>query len=216
MFIGHYAAAPIGAAKGQIKLWHGFLAVQLVDFAWAIFILLGVEKARIVPGLTEASPLDLHFMPYTHSLLFTLIWAVLGAVAFKVLTKAQNWTGALIFATLVCSHWLGDVIVHIPDMTWWPGSEKIGFGLWNTVAISLPLELGITGLALAYYLRLTKPVGARARFWMISFIAVLVALQLFSNFGPPPNTIQEAAISAFVAFSVLVFLAARFERTRQV
>jgi len=155
MFIGHYAAAPIGAATGKIKLWHGFIAVQLVDFAWAIFILLGIEKARVVPGFTEANPLDLHFTPYTHSLLFSFIWAAIGMIAFKLLTRAKDWTGALIFGTLVLSHWIADVIVHIPDMTLWPGSVKIGFGLWQHVEISFPLEIGLTVLAFAYYLMKT-------------------------------------------------------------
>jgi len=216
MFIGHYAAAPIGAATGKIKLWHGFIAVQLVDFAWAIFILLGIEKARVVPGFTEANPLDLHFTPYTHSLLFSFIWAAIGMIAFKLLTRAKDWTGALIFGALVLSHWIADVIVHIPDMTLWPGSVKIGFGLWQHVEISFPLEIGLTVLAFAYYLMKTQVSGPRAKLWTGLFIGFLILMQVFSNFGPAPNSIQELAISAFVGFSLLAFLAARFERSRVV
>lgn len=214
MFIGHYAVAPLGAASGKIKLWHGFVAVQLVDFAWAIFILLGIEKARVVPGFTEASPLDLHFMPYTHSLLFSLIWAIIGAVAFKVLTKAKDWTGALIFGALVLSHWFADVIVHVADLPLWPGSSKFGFGLWRDVSLSLTLELIIVLVGMFYYIRNTRPSGPRAQVWIALFLSGLVVLQLYSNFGPAPGSIQEMAISALVGFTILAFLASRFERSR--
>jgi len=214
MFIGHYAVAPIGAATGKIKLWHGFIAVQLVDFAWAIFILLGIEKARIVPGFTEANPLDLHFVPYTHSLLFSFIWAIIGAVGFKILTKAKDWTGALIFGGLVLTHWIEDVIVHVPDMTFWPGSQKIGLGLWRNLAVSLPLELIIFTLGMVYYISKTKPVGLRSRFWIAVFMGVLILMQFYTHFGPIPGSINEVAISALLGFTLLAFLAARFERSR--
>ena len=69
MFVGHYGPALVGAAaKKTIPLWVLFLAVQLLDVFWSIFVLLGIEKVRIVPGITVANPLDLYYMPYTHSL----------------------------------------------------------------------------------------------------------------------------------------------------
>jgi len=219
MFIGHYALAPLAAApvfalKGEFKLWHGFLAVQLVDFVWAVFILLGLEKARVVEGFTQANALDLHFMPYTHSLLFTAFWALLGALGFKILSGSKSWRGSVLFAILVMSHWVGDVLVHVPDMTFWPGSVKVGFGLWNTLALSLPLELGLTFAAFVYYIKKTEPKSPRATLWASAFLGFLVILQLYSNFGPTPKSMHEVAISALLAFSCLVFCAARFETTR--
>ena len=53
MFIGHYGPSFAGkVAKPAIPLWILFLAVQLVDIAWSILVLLGIEKLRIVPGFT--------------------------------------------------------------------------------------------------------------------------------------------------------------------
>ena len=132
MFIGHYALAPIAAATGQVKLWQAFVAVQFVDFIWAGFILTGVESARIVPGFTQASPFDLYHMPFTHSLLAAAIWALVAAIIFKAVTKATNWGGSLWIAALVFSHWLGDLLVHIPDLLIFSGADKVGFGLWKT------------------------------------------------------------------------------------
>ena len=215
MFIGHYALAPIAAATGQVKLWQAFVAVQFVDFIWAGFILTGVESARIVPGFTQASPFDLYHMPFTHSLLAAAIWALVAAIIFKAVTKAANWGGSLWIAALVFSHWLGDLLVHIPDLLIFPGADKVGFGLWKTVWISFPLELAITLGAMIYFIRKTASSSQRHKLWIGLFFAVLVILQVFSNFGPPPASIQEAAITALIAFSALAFLAGRFERTRR-
>ena len=60
MFIGHYGISFI--AKGMeksIPLWLLFIAVQFVDVLWAIFVYAGIEKVRIVPGITATNPLDL-------------------------------------------------------------------------------------------------------------------------------------------------------------
>src|SRR2546427_7402883 len=69
MFVGHYGIS--FAAKRldkTIPLWALFLAVQLLDVGWGILVPLGVEKVRIVPGITASNPLDLYYMPFTHSL----------------------------------------------------------------------------------------------------------------------------------------------------
>lgn len=74
MFIGHYGAGlAVKAADRSIPLWLLFLAVQLVDVAWAVLVILGIEKVRIVPGITATNPLDLYYMPYTHSLVAALL-----------------------------------------------------------------------------------------------------------------------------------------------
>jgi hypothetical protein len=49
MFVGHYGVS--FAAKRvapMIPLWALFIAVQLLDVFWAPFVLLGIEKVRIV------------------------------------------------------------------------------------------------------------------------------------------------------------------------
>ena len=54
MIAGHYSAAL--AAKRlapTVALWHLFVAVQLIDILFSAFVLLGLEKLRIVPGITR-------------------------------------------------------------------------------------------------------------------------------------------------------------------
>ena len=91
MFVGHYG--PGLAAKAldkKIPLWLLFLSVQLVDIAWAILVLLGVEKVRIVPGFTAASPLDLYYFPYTHSLVAALLWSLAGVLIYRYASRQKK------------------------------------------------------------------------------------------------------------------------------
>jgi hypothetical protein len=49
MFVGHYGPSfAIKSFRPAIPLWLLFIAVQLVDVAWAVLVLLGVEKVRIL------------------------------------------------------------------------------------------------------------------------------------------------------------------------
>src|SRR2546425_7438381 len=82
MFVGHYGVSfAAGKSAPSVPLWVLFVAVQLLDFVWAPLVLLGIEKVRIVPGITATNPLDLYYMPYTHSLVAALLWSG-GASAF--------------------------------------------------------------------------------------------------------------------------------------
>jgi hypothetical protein len=50
MFVGHYGVSfATKSVEKTLPLWLLFVAVQIVDVLWTIFILLGIEKARIVP-----------------------------------------------------------------------------------------------------------------------------------------------------------------------
>ena len=85
MFVGHYGPSfAIKSVRRGIPLWLLFVAVQLLDFGWAVLVLLGVEKVRIVPGITASNPLDLYYMPYTHglpgSLAFSLAFGAIVAL----------------------------------------------------------------------------------------------------------------------------------------
>ena len=82
MFVGHYGFA-FGAkpAAPFLPLWVYFLAVQWLDVVWSAFVLLGIEKLRVVPGITEANAYDLYYMQYTHSLPGALALSLLfGAI----------------------------------------------------------------------------------------------------------------------------------------
>jgi len=68
MFVGHYGPSfAIRVVRPAVPLSLLFVAAQLVDAAWDLLVLAGIERVRMVPGITAGSPLDLYYMPYTHS-----------------------------------------------------------------------------------------------------------------------------------------------------
>lgn len=213
MFVGHYFPAAIGAAGQRIKLWHGFVAVQLVDFLWAVFVLLGLEKLVITENFTAANHFDLTYMPYSHSLGMNIIWAALAAFGYKTVFKS-GWGAALIIGGLVLSHWLLDFLVHVPDLPLWFGTDSYGLGLWNIFPLSFYLETGLITVSLFVYIWMTRPMNLWGKAAPIVLLVVLLSLQIVANFGPPAGSAAEAALTALAAFSLLTFIAAQLDRSR--
>jgi hypothetical protein len=91
LFTGHYSFSFAGKSADRcIPLWLLFIAVQFIDVLWSIFALLGIEKMRIVPGITASNALDLYYMPYTHSLFGVVCWSALAYVACQVGSKPSR------------------------------------------------------------------------------------------------------------------------------
>jgi hypothetical protein len=175
MFVGHYGPSfAIKAAQPAIPLWLLFIAVQLVDVVWSVLILFGIEKARIVPGITASNPFDLYYMPYTHSLVAALLWSVAAGVLCKVLPGLRRWSAAAWIGAAVFSHWVLDWWVHRPDLPLYDDTMKVGLGIWNVVG----------------------------RFGPPAFGVLMVALQTYVFFGPPPASTSEWAITALVSYVV--------------
>ncbi len=141
MFVGHYSASFLGkAAAPRVPLWVFLLAAQLVDVAWAIFILLGVERFHLDPSL-PSNPLVLEHMPYTHSLVATVAWALAAGAVVAVATRGDALRAAVATALVVCSHWVLDVLVHRPDMTLTGGEPRLGLALWNFPLLAFAVEI---------------------------------------------------------------------------
>ena len=216
MFVGHYGPSfAIKTLRPAIPLWLLFIAVQLVDVAWAVLILLGVEKVRIVPGITASNPLDLYYMPYTHSLVAAIFWSVAAAVFVWLLPRiatraAAVWVGAAVF-----SHWVLDLVVHRPDLPLYDDTMKVGLGLWNYPAVALALEGALLFGGMILYLRVTEPINAIGRVGLPVFGVAMVAIQSYIFFGPPPASPAAAAITALVSYVVFAALAEWLARQRR-
>jgi hypothetical protein len=194
MFIGHWAPAMVAATyKRAPSLPVLFVAAQLIDWAFFVFLMVGIEAMRVSPGISVMNPMDLYHMPYTHSLVGSALWAAaLGAV---ILVISHNRTAATIGALVVLSHWFLDLAVHVPDLTIAGSAPKLGFGLWNYPAIEMPLELVLTFGSLWFYARKAKPKTVP----LIALAAVLLALQSYNWFGPvePEVTIATSVLALF-------------------
>jgi len=213
MFIGHYGPAFGGkAALRQIPLWVLFIAVQWMDVVWSVFVLAGVEKVRIVPGLMQGSPLDLYYMPYTHGLAGALILsAILGGIV-AIFMRENKRAVFTVVAACVFSHWLLDLVVHKPDL-WIYDDVKLGFGLWRWIWISLPLELITLFVGAWFYVRYV-PARAYGNLVLWIFVALMTALEVYGAFGPAPGSPQAEAQTALLAYGVLALLAGLVDLTR--
>lgn len=209
MFVGHYG--PSFAAKGvrqSIPLWVLFIAVQLLDVFWSIFVLFGIEKVRIVPGITATNPLDLYYMPYTHSLIGAMLWSIGATIVYYLFRRADGWAPATLVGAAVFSHWVLDVLVHRLDMPLYDNSSKIGLGLWNYPVFAFVLEIVVLFSGMYFYMRMTKPVARGGGFGFVIFGFVMLAVQAYVFFGPPPASDKAAAITAL--FFYLVFAGAAY------
>jgi hypothetical protein len=193
MFIGHFG---VGFAAKRlapaVSLGTLFLAAQFIDLLWPTFLQLGIERVRIAPGITAATPLDFEHYPYTHSLAAVAVWAALFGSAYWLLRRDRR--AAWVVAALVVSHWLLDLIVHRPDLPLAPGGvTRVGLGLWSSVPLSLALEAAIFAAGVALYLRATRASDAIGR-WALSGLLVFLLLTHIGNlFGPPPPSVAALA-----------------------
>src|SRR5216683_3339833 len=213
MFVGHYGPSfAAKALKKSIPIWVLFVAVQLLDVFWSIFVLLGIEKVRIVPGITATNPLDLYYMPYTHSLDGALLWSVGAGIVYYLLRRKDGLAAAALVGGAVFSHWVLDVLVHRPDMPLYDDSAKIGLGLWNSPVFAFVLEIAV--LFGGMYLRSRKPVTPIGRYGMPIFGFAMLVLQAFLFFGPPPSSATGAAITALGSYFGLAGIAWWLEKKR--
>ena len=203
MLLGHYGVA-LAAKRVAPRTSLGTLAfsAQLLDELWPVLLLLGLERVRIVPGLMATNPLDFVSYPISHSLALALLWSAVVGVVY--LARRRYARGAWTVAALVASHWFLDVVMHRPDLPLWPGhSPKLGFGLWNSLAATLVVELALFGAGIATYLRATRARDAVGRWGLWAFVAFLLAIFLGGISGaPPPN---ERAI-AIVTLGLWLFV----------
>lgn len=216
MFVGHYAPVfALAATRRSPGLGAGFVAVQLVDIGFFSLSFFGIERWALNPALTGFMPIDLYYMPYTHSLVGSALWAAGAALVTAMVTPVgRRAIDALLVGLLVLSHWALDLIVHRHDLPLvHDGGEKLGFALWNHPAVVVPLELGLLLGSFALFMAATKPVGAAHRLpWVV--LGVLVAVQAINWFTPP--TADQVAFTALGlgAYLGLAVLAGWLDRTR--
>ncbi len=218
MFIGHYGVGlALKKADRNISLGVLFLAVQFVDILWTIFVLLGIEQVKIIPGITAANPLDFVYYPYSHSLAASFLWAGVIYLLFRLLpakSGSQKTKVAVIMAFAVSSHFLLDLLTHRPDLPLWFGNSiKVGLGLWNHTFLSYLLEGLIFLGGLWIYLKSTRGTSFSGKYGMTIFAAFLLILNLINLFGPPPP--NTTILALFGLFYYLLFAGIAFWLDRQ-
>lgn len=217
MFLGHYGVAfALKRVEPKLSLGTLFIAVQLPDLLWGIFVLLGWEHARIVPGYAAVSALEFLDYPISHSLLGMVIWGVVAAALYfswPTRDTTRHWQAAVLVGLAVLSHYPLDVLVHLPDLPLTGGdSAKLGLGLWNHPVATMAAELLVFGVGLAIY------VGRRSRRHpvrtgrLLIVVVVLVGAYLASLYGPLPPSMTAVAVSDIVFILAMGALAGWADR----
>ena len=197
MFIGHFAVA-FGAKRAAPELSLGtlFLAAELADLIWPTLVLAGIERFEIQPGITAVTPLDFVHYPYSHSLVALVAWGAALGIVYLMVRKGRAAAAALL-ASVVVSHWVLDVISHRPDMpVTLHGDERLGLGLWNSIAVTATVEGAIFAVCLWIYLRTTRPVDGTGRWALSALVVFLLVVYVLNLLGPPPPSIGAVAWSA--------------------
>ncbi len=102
----------------------------------------------------------------------------------------------------VLSHWILDFVVHRPDLPLYDNTAKVGLGLWDQPALAFGLEAALLLGAMAVFF-LGQPTRRTA---IIAFGVVMLAIQAYVFFGPPPASPAAAASTALVAYGVFALL----------
>ena len=208
MFIGHYG--PAFAAKAAVRavpLWMLFIAAQWVDFLWAGLVILGVEKVRLIENFLGVSPLDLYYMPYSHSLPSAVLLSLLAGVVAAFALKSYRAAVVFAVAATAFSHWLFDLIVHRDDLPLWFDEMKVGFGLWQYPFISVPTEIGLMLLGVWIYDR-AAPAPTRAgtiALWAFGFAMAALQVQntFFNKHPSSPEGFAQLSLFGYVMLTVL-------------
>jgi uncharacterized membrane protein YeiB len=217
VFLGHYGVAlALKRAEPKLSLGTLFVAVQMADLLWGIFLLLGWEQARIVPGHTAVTPLEFLSYPISHSLVGALAWSFVAAALYyswPTRDTSRHWQAAAIVGLAVLSHYPLDVLVHTPDLPLsGSSSTMLGFGLWNNPAATLIAEALVFGIGLAIYVTRGSnrhPVRLRR---MVVVVLLLVGTYAASLLGPLPPNMTAVAVSDIVFLLVIAALAAWADR----
>jgi hypothetical protein len=206
MFIGHFALGLAAKrAAPRISLGTLFAASQLPDLVWPVLVAAGVEQVRIVPDGAPFMHLEFVSYPYSHSLLFVVIWGLVFGGLYG--SRLHGVRAVTVVGLLVVSHWVLDWVTHRPDMPLYPGGELFGLGLWYSVPGTIAVEGALFAAGTLSYVRFTRPRDRAGRWGFATLVAILVVAYIASIVGGPPPSIDALWVGALAGMAIILLLA---------
>ncbi|MBL3529341.1 MAG: hypothetical protein JMN27_16990 [gamma proteobacterium endosymbiont of Lamellibrachia anaximandri] len=127
----HYPEAPLSLL---------LISVQLMELLWVGFNFAGIEYSTTEATVTSVLDVHLAHIPYSHSILSTL---VVASLAWLIIRKGFNKPViAVATAIAIASHVLLDVLTHSQDIPLTPFTEinKVGLGLYAVPLAAFVVE----------------------------------------------------------------------------
>jgi membrane-bound metal-dependent hydrolase YbcI (DUF457 family) len=216
MLVGHHA---VGFAAKRIAplVPLGTLQVACVFPDLIVFVdqLLGIEHARMTPGITAFSELDGYDIAISHSLATSVVWS--GLFALVYFWWRRDGRGSAALSIVVFSHWLLDFISHRAELPLVPGGGTyVGLGLWNSIPATFAVEGALWLLGIIVYLRATRSTAWRGTIGLVAFIAVLTVAWLATPLQSQPagDFSTRMLLGLLLVYGVLLSLASWIERYR--
>lgn len=214
---GHFGAALIisGLTHRSAPLALLFVASQIQDFLIALLVYtLHIEVTRLTfDSSNKVFPFELLYVPFSHSLFSTICLAAI----FYVIVPGTRLSKVSV-AIAVLSHWLLDLVVHLPDLdVCFPFFDcgKAGLGLWRYLVPSLITESAIIVTGFVVYLRstpsasLARHVGIR----LFPLVLFMVFITVAMPFVPPPPKLDfSMTVQTYISYGLFAFLAHIAER----
>ncbi len=192
--INHAATALIINRKWpNVPIVPVLISVQLVEILWVVFNFLGIESTTMNAQVLSMSDIHLSYMPYSHSIVGTIVIAALAWLVVGKVLKRPAW--AIAIAVGICSHTVLDLFVHSHDIALAPGidSPKFGTGLYDIPMVALVIET-IYGVGCWYVFRGSK--------MLLGIILVfnVGALSFYSAAVPGPEQLMAGKPMLFAGF----------------
>jgi hypothetical protein len=188
------------------------LAPPLSDMLWPVFLLLGRERARIDPGNTRFTPIDLTCYPWSHSLLMCIIWATAFAVVYYWI--ARYLPGTIAIRMGVVSHRVLDWVAHRLGMPLYPDGPHFGLGLWNSIAGILVVEILMFATGIWLYVRNTRARDRIGYYAFVAYVGLLMVAYIGDHFSGPPPDVADISWTGIIAKMILIPWARWFDHHR--
>lgn len=204
MFVGHYSAALAARAlKPSIPLGLLFVAVQLIDYAFVVFVMMDASDAGVLP-------VELHYMPFSHGAVAVSMWALAAGLLYVGLREGgDRLTAALVVTAAVVSHVLLDMVVQTPNLPIGYGETQLGWSMSTGPVIGQAVEIGLLLAAFACYMWNTAPKGRAGQIAPWLLLGLMLGLQAYNLSDPvvPGQSIVFLGVLSLSAFTLLAVVA---------
>lgn len=212
MFAGHVGAAlALARAERRVNVGVFVTAALLLDIALWLFVLHGWESLAIPADFASRHQPEFVF-PYSHGLAASLAWSLVAAAGtwavYRRLGTARA-RAAVLMAAAVFSHWLLDALVHRPEMPLLGASSRaVGLALADNMPLALAVEVAVTVLGLALFLRGSGlPRDRTKALAVLSLVILAFSVAGMTVAPPPPSAVAMAASTLLTIVVVCGFFA---------